>query len=602
MTDETGRFRFRVPDGTEGQLYVENDRAGFDATRANPSEGTFVVASIQNPVDDFLFPLDQIPPKLIQFVNDGGQPLATSIVLRIYYDSNSWMERKLNSDSMGIVNVADYMTVGRSIYAVQLMAREAKSERAAFFRTEDIASLSGSATKVTLQPTASLVGKIIDSETRKPIANAVVQLGVDYTSEMGQGVAAFTADRNGRFHFEDLVPTMTYSIGASAENHADLNSIHTKFQAEPSGKHEIGLTLEPTIPASTQSISRVTVPQTEGLTAEERFEFLLKSFDAAKAECRKQIDDAKSRAAIRQIVALREPTPVYADAMAELADDNRDTDLELKALLWLVRMSEIVGSSRSIRPDQTKAAVRIMAAYSNRPEVARGASSVIFASPDPYATALELMESPHREARGRACLTAADLVVNKLQNSFWGDNDVLREQAVELYQQVIDKYADIDDWRHETIGKHAEKELFRLQQIQVGKKSPEIDGNDLHGRQMKLSDYRGKVVVVHHWHAGFDSFRELKEISERFATTDVVILGVNTNDAANDAIAALETRGLTLRSWHDPDEVVHSKWSSSIPVTFVVDRDGMLVYAGQRQSKQLLLDAVREAVEKAPSR
>ncbi len=602
VTDDAGRFRLRVPDGATSQLYVANNLAGFDATRANPLVGTVVTASIEKPVDEILLTLDPIPSKLIQLANGAGEPIVASIVLRIYYESNSWMERQLDVDSVGIVNVADYITAGKSIYAVQLMARNAKSKQAAFFRTEDVDSLSENVTKVTLQPTASLIGQIIDSETGKPIANAVVHLGVNYTPTMGQGVAAFTTESNGRFHFEDLVPTMTYSIGARAENHIDLNSIHTKFLAESGDEHEIDLELAPAVPSSTPALTLVTVPQAEGKSAEERFEFLLKSFDAANKEYRKQVEDAPSRVTSRRIVALREPTPAYADAIAELVDANRDSDLEMRALLWLVQLSEVAGSSRSIRPDQTKASARIMAVYSNRAEIAGVVSNVIYASPDPYATALKLMESPHREVRGRACLTAADLVANKLLFEYRDDSDLLRERAVELYQQVVDNYADIDDWRHETLGNDASIKLFRLEQIRVGKQAPEIEGNDLHGLSMKLSDFQGKVVVIHHWHAGLESLRELKEVSQRFATTDVVILGVNINDDANDAIAATTKEGLTMQSWFDPDEMIHSKWSSSIPIDFVVDRDGVLVYTGQRQSSQPLLDVVREAVAKSPSR
>ena len=34
---------------------------------------------------------------------------------------------------------------------------------------------------------------------------------------------------------------------------------------------------------------------------------------------------------------------------------------------------------------------------------------------------------------------------------------------------------------------------------QVGKKAPEIAGEDIDGNAMKLSDYRGKVVVLDFW-------------------------------------------------------------------------------------------------------
>ncbi len=573
---------------------------------AGPSaNATFPIAddgSIENPADEISLSLETAPPKLIQLVDEDGKPIAASVVLRIYYRSNSWMERKFIVDSPGRINVTDFIATERAVFAVQVIARNASLKRVAFFRTEDIESLSDTPTEVTLQPEASLVGRIVDAETQEPIPEATIRLNVNYTSTTGQGVANFTTDKEGRFQFEQLVTGMTYSIGADANNYTESNSINTKFQAESGEQHEIEMELEPKIPASTMTLAPVSVPQTKELSADARFEFLVKAFDAANKAYRAAVDDTKSPAAVRRIVELREPTPAYSDAIAELAEANRDSELELKALLWLVQRSEVVGSSRSIRPDRTQAATRLMAAYAARPEIADEVSGVIHASPDPYATAMELMKSPHREVRGRAFLTGAELVVNKLQDQYRGDSELLRERAVELFQTVIDDYADIEHWRHETIGKHAAIQLFRLERIQIGEQAPEVEGSDLDGRPMKLSDFQGQVVVIHHWHSGINYFYGIKEIADRFQSSDVVILGVNTDDDAKAAIAELDKTGVTLRSWHDPDEKLHSKWSSSIPRSFVVDRDGTFVYTGQNVSNQPLLDVVADAVEKVESR
>jgi len=35
--------------------------------------------------------------------------------------------------------------------------------------------------------------------------------------------------------------------------------------------------------------------------------------------------------------------------------------------------------------------------------------------------------------------------------------------------------------------------------IVIGEKAPEIIGKDAEGKEMKLSDYRGKVVVINFW-------------------------------------------------------------------------------------------------------
>ena len=43
------------------------------------------------------------------------------------------------------------------------------------------------------------------------------------------------------------------------------------------------------------------------------------------------------------------------------------------------------------------------------------------------------------------------------------------------------------------------RSLFRIQHLSVGRPAPEISGRDVSGKAFKLSDYRGKVVVVDFW-------------------------------------------------------------------------------------------------------
>jgi hypothetical protein len=50
-----------------------------------------------------------------------------------------------------------------------------------------------------------------------------------------------------------------------------------------------------------------------------------------------------------------------------------------------------------------------------------------------------------------------------------------------------------------TLGEEAGRELFELRHLRVGKTAPEIEGEDLDGKRFKLSDYRGKVVVLDFW-------------------------------------------------------------------------------------------------------
>jgi hypothetical protein len=49
------------------------------------------------------------------------------------------------------------------------------------------------------------------------------------------------------------------------------------------------------------------------------------------------------------------------------------------------------------------------------------------------------------------------------------------------------------------IGPLVEGELFAFQNLRIGKVAPDIAGEDIDGVTFKLSDYRGKVVVIDFW-------------------------------------------------------------------------------------------------------
>ena len=72
----------------------------------------------------------------------------------------------------------------------------------------------------------------------------------------------------------------------------------------------------------------------------------------------------------------------------------------------------------------------------------------------------------------------------------------LEDEAAALYRETIERYGDLPTRRKPNLASVAEGELFDLRKLAVGQPAPEIVGTDLDGRMFKLSDYRGKVVVL----------------------------------------------------------------------------------------------------------
>ena len=62
----------------------------------------------------------------------------------------------------------------------------------------------------------------------------------------------------------------------------------------------------------------------------------------------------------------------------------------------------------------------------------------------------------------------------------------------------VKEFGDVTSGRN-TLGAAAQSELNEIRNLGIGKPAPEIKGEDIDGTPFKLSDYKGKVVVVDFW-------------------------------------------------------------------------------------------------------
>jgi cytochrome oxidase Cu insertion factor (SCO1/SenC/PrrC family) len=74
------------------------------------------------------------------------------------------------------------------------------------------------------------------------------------------------------------------------------------------------------------------------------------------------------------------------------------------------------------------------------------------------------------------------------------------KEAEALFEQAAEKYGDVKLPDGGTVGEKAKAELFEVRHLAVGKEAPDIEGEDQDGKKFKLSDYRGKVVLLDFWH------------------------------------------------------------------------------------------------------
>jgi len=74
-----------------------------------------------------------------------------------------------------------------------------------------------------------------------------------------------------------------------------------------------------------------------------------------------------------------------------------------------------------------------------------------------------------------------------------------REAVIARLQEAVEKYGKEIDHRGRVFSELVAGDIFQLERLQVGMLAPDIVGQDLDGVEFKLSDYRGKVVVIDFW-------------------------------------------------------------------------------------------------------
>ncbi len=226
------------------------------------------------------------------------------------------------------------------------------------------------------------------------------------------------------------------------------------------------------------------------------------AFEKIVAEREKEVSDfgkayqAASTEERKELIKTRpEPGPSL-EKVAALVKANPGDPMVPKALVWMVqqgRCLEPVSSAaltdmleKHINSEEMNSLVGIMPYL--RHEKAKGAIKVLAES------------SPHRNVKAKAIYVLADMGTRELASrSYQGDREADEAEIVKKLELLKREFADVPTARNRSIGELADAKLFSMTALAIGKVAPEIEGENGAGVAMKLSDYRGKVVLIDFW-------------------------------------------------------------------------------------------------------
>jgi len=225
-------------------------------------------------------------------------------------------------------------------------------------------------------------------------------------------------------------------------------------------------------------------------SAKEQYSALLKEFGGKQQEIIKEVQKAAGEDREALIDKYRALGKDYAAKFYKLAEDNPKDPAAPDALAWVLTNgngSPLMGKAAGVlvenHPDYA-ALDRIVAGLGRTGDAAAAdALKQIVgktAKPNQKAAAtLALAQSLAKQTDTLGVTAEADKVAAEAEKYF--------AQAKELNKDNAGAVKDID------------REVKILKHLRVGKEAPEIKAEDLDGKEFKLSDYRGKVVLLDFW-------------------------------------------------------------------------------------------------------
>jgi hypothetical protein len=212
--------------------------------------------------------------------------------------------------------------------------------------------------------------------------------------------------------------------------------------------------------------------------------------DKATEKVKAFVADTPLKDLVAKLKGLRGAPPAVLDAALDRAQKDEKDPQAGDLVAWVATSGPFSAAGK-------KAADRMLDKYPDHP----GVDQVVFviartAGKDAESRLKGLLEKDSKRVKAAASLALARTLADKVDGlaDTPAEADKVVADAAKYFTAAIDLYKDNAEKK-----KTAEIELNAMQHLRIGKEALDIKGPDLDGKDFKLSDYRGKVVLLDFW-------------------------------------------------------------------------------------------------------
>lgn len=266
----------------------------------------------------------------------------------------------------------------------------------------------------------------------------------------------------------------------------------------------------------------------------------------------------------------------YATKMMQIVQANLEQPDVVKAVSWLV-----TGAANF--PEGQEALKMLGTTFADRKGIAEAVKQLEYHGlpAEPILKAV-IEKNTNREEKAAALYALGAVHFKNFDASADRvSGEASKGKALECFQQLNADFSDVTIQGFK-LSDFAAKMLFEMTNLQVGCEAPEIEGKDADGISFKLSDYRGKHVIVIFWggwcHACHGILPLMNQAAAQLKDKNAVVIGVNT-DIDSEAKKALSDYQVAFRNVLDnttsgPNTSIYNL--RNFPTLYLIDPKGAI--------------------------
>ncbi len=264
--------------------------------------------------------------------------------------------------------------------------------------------------------------------------------------------------------------------------------------------------------------------------------------------------------------------------------------------LDLTRNLTAAGADGNAQPAFTAERKRILGTFSENHLTKPGIGPFCIGlaeSGDPQALGIlekVIAENPDEPTQGIAALAASMLLKNL------GDAPEVMAKRLTYLRKAIIQASDQKVGKT-TVADIVTDELYVIRYLSKGRSAPDLSGTDVAGRVIRLSDMKGKVVILLFWDAKSAQTDKIigltNQLSVKYDGKPVAVVGITPE--ALDRIRALQADGsIKWNNIIDPTDKLAGEYKiASRPAVLVLNDNGVIEYSGMPGSfLELTVDAL----------